>query len=74
MQPSSGSFADLCLGHSAVVSDPRHRRREVARRQERGALDDIPAGGVGACQPVHEGADLGVGGRVPRAHEDSVTE
>ena len=60
MQPPSGSLADLRFGHSAVVCDPRHRRREVARREQRGALDDIPAGRVRAREPLHEGMELGV--------------
>ena len=75
MQTSSGSFGGHRLGHSGVVGDPRHHGREVtARREQRRALDDIPAGGVRACEPLHKGVDLGVAGRVPRAHENSVTE
>jgi hypothetical protein len=58
-----------------VVGDPRRHRREItARSEERRALDDIPTGGVRACEPLYEGVDLGGAGCILVAHENSVTE
>jgi hypothetical protein len=55
-----------------MIGDPRNHGREVTSRRKQGrALDDIPAGGVGACQPLHKGADLGV---ALCTHENSVTD
>jgi hypothetical protein len=75
VQASSGSFGGHRLGHSGMIGDPRHHGREVtARREQRCALDDIPAGWVRAREPLHEGVDLSIAGAVLCAHENSVTE
>jgi hypothetical protein len=55
-----------------VVDPPDHCGKVSAGREQRGALDDMPAGWVGPRKPRDKGLDLVALRR--DAHENSVTE
>ena len=60
MQPAGRRHRGGLLGHAVVGVDPVEDRPVTPGREDGGALDHVPAGGVRPLQPPDYGADLGV--------------